>query len=46
MQFGHSIIGDNFFRRSGLLYLLPHLGVMPMKISKFIPGIGRDRTEM
>ena len=26
-------------------YLLPHLGVMPKKISKFIPGIGRESTD-
>ena len=27
------------------LYCLPHFGVMPKKISKFIPGIGRESTD-
>ena len=26
-------------------HFLPHFGVMPIKNSKFIPGIGRERTE-
>ena len=26
-------------------FLLPHLGVIPRKNSKFIPGIGRESTE-
>ena len=30
---------------ASLPYYLLHLGVIPTNISKFIPGIGRDRTD-
>ncbi len=28
-----------------IFFFLPHLGVIPIKNSKLIPGIGRDNTE-
>ena len=36
----------SFYKDSAKSYLLQlHLGVMPINISKLMPGIGRDNTE-